>query len=107
MATDTLHHVAWRRFHDAISAPARSDVAEVHCPDEAADFIEICHARPATGVKLKAAGSHWSLSRSTVSEGSALETNWPGAEAVSSRNTGLAVDLVDLISDPLFNAMVD
>lgn len=106
MATDTLKHVEWRRFHDPILTPMRSDVAEVHCADEAADFIAICHARAATGVKLKPAGSHWSLSESTVSDGSTLETNWPGPQAVH-RNTGLAVDLMHLISDPLFNAMVE
>jgi hypothetical protein len=106
VATDTLTHVKWRRFHDPISTPIRSDVAEVHCADEAADFIGICHARPATGVKLKPAGSHWSLSESTVSDDSALETNWPGVDAVP-RNTGLARDLLDLISESLLNAMAE
>ena len=106
MTTRTLNHVEWRRFHDPHTSPKRPDVAEVHCADEAVDFIGICHARPATGVKLKPAGSHWSLSESTVSDGSALETNWPDSDAVP-RNTGLAVDLLDLISDPLFDSMAN
>lgn len=105
MAKQTLNHVEWRRFHDPNTSPG-SDVAEVHCADEAVDFIGICHARAATGVKLKPAGSHWSLSKSTVSDDSTLETNWPGADAVP-RNTGLAKDLLDLISDPLFNSMAN
>jgi len=106
VARDTLNHVEWRRFHDPIATPIRSDVAEVHCADEAADFVAICHARPASGVKLKPAGSHWSLSESTVSDDSTLETNWPGPDAVS-RNTGLAIDLLELISDPLFKSMAE
>lgn len=106
MATDTLNHVEWRRFHDPVLTPIRPDVAEVHCADEAADFIGICHARPATGLKLKAAGSHWSLSESTVSDDSALETHWPDADVVP-RNTGLAVDLLDLISKPLFDSLAN
>jgi hypothetical protein len=105
VATDTLKHVEWRRFHDPILDPKRPDVAEVHCADAPADFIEICRKRPATGLKLKAAGSHWSLSESTLSDDSALETHWPDAESVP-RNTGLAVDLRDLISQPLFDFMV-
>jgi len=106
VTTDTLNHVEWRRFHDPILTPIRSDVAEVHCADDAADIIGICHARPATGVKLKAAGSHWSLSESTISDDSALETNWPAADVVP-RNTGLAVDLLDLISNQLFNFLAN
>ena len=106
MTTDTLNHVEWRRFHDSILTPIRPDVAAVHCADEAVDFIGICHARPATGLKLKAAGSHWSLSESTVSDDSALETNWPDADGVP-RNSGLAVDLLDLISQPLFDSLAN
>jgi hypothetical protein len=104
MAEKTLHHVPWRRFHDPKNKPKRSDVADVLCADEAADFIDICQKRPATGLKLKAAGSHWSLSDSTLSDDSALETNWPDAGAVP-RNSGLAVDMLTIISDPLFNFM--
>src|SRR5215467_10470629 len=104
MATQTLNHVAWRRFDDPKNRPKRPDVAEVHCADSATDFIDICQKRPATGLKLKAAGSHWSLSDSTVSDDSALETHWPDAGAVP-LNTGLAVDMAEIISDPLFNFM--
>ena len=106
MATRTLHHVAWRRLHNSKNNPKRPDVAEVHCADAAADFIDICFKRPATGLKLKAAGSHWSLSDSTLSDDSALETHWPDAGAVP-LNTGLAVDLLDIISDQLFNFMAN
>lgn len=104
MSNQTLNHVEWRRFHDPENTPKRPDVAEVHCPDEAVDFIDICHKRLATGLKLKAAGSHWSLSESTVSDESALETHWPSADAVP-RNTGLATDLDELISDQLRHHM--
>ena len=104
MANQTLTHVPWRRFHDSKKNPRRPDVAEVHCADAAADFIDICQKRPATGLKLKAAGSHWSLSDSTVSDDSALETHWPDAGAVP-LNTGLAVDMLDIISNQLFNFM--
>src|SRR5215467_4435135 len=103
MATQTLNHVAWRRFDDPKNRPKRPDVAEVHCADAAADFIDICFKRLATGLKLKAAGSHWSLSDSTVSDDSALETHWP--EAVVVPNKGLAVDMLDIISDRLFTFM--
>lgn len=106
MSAQTLNHVSWRRFHDSKDNPKRPDVAEVHCADAAADFIDICFKRPATGLKLKAAGSHWSLSDSTLSDDSALETHWPDAGAVP-LNTGLAVDLLDIISDPLFNFMAN
>jgi hypothetical protein len=106
VSTNTLNHVEWRRFHDPVTTPIRPDVADVHCADDVADFIELCRARPATGIKLKAAGSHWSLSESTVSDDAALETSWPGADAVP-RNSGLAVDLLDLISDPLFEFLAN
>src|SRR5262245_40204232 len=105
MARKTLHNVAWQRFHDSKSSPIRPNVADVHCADAVADFIGICHDRPATGLKLKAAGSHWSLSEGTLSDDSALETHWPGADTVP-LNTGLAVDMGDLISDALFDFMV-
>src|SRR4051812_664755 len=106
MTTRTLNHVAWRRFHDPKNNPKRPDVAEVHCADAAADFIDICFKRPATGLKLKAAGSHWSLSDSTLSDDAALETHWPDADVVP-LNTGLALDLLDIISDPLLNFMAN
>src|SRR5712692_2868136 len=106
MANTTLNHVEWRRFHDSKKTAKRPDVAEVHCPDEAVNFIDICNKRPTTGLKLKAAGSHWSLSESTVSDDSALETHWPGADAVP-RNTGLATDLDELINDQLLRHMAD
>lgn len=106
MANITLTHIEWQRLHDSSKSPKRTDVAEVHCADEATDFIDICNKRPATGLKLKAAGSHWSLSESTVSDDSALETNWPGADAVP-RSTGLATDLGKLISNELFNHMLN
>jgi hypothetical protein len=101
----TLNPFEWRRFHDSNKFPKRP-VTEVYCADEAVDFIDICNNRPGTGLKLKAAGSHWSLSESTVSDDSALETNWPGADAVP-RNTGLAIDLDELISDQLFGYMAN
>lgn len=104
MIKQTLNHVEWRRFHDSNKFPKRPDVAEVHCADEIVDFIDICNKRPATGLKLKAAGSHWSLSESTVSDDSALETHWPCADDVP-RNTGLAIDLDCLISDQLRHHM--
>jgi hypothetical protein len=75
MAKKTLHHVPWRRFHDPKNNPKRPDVAKVHCADAAGDFIDIFQKRPATGLKLKAAGSHWSLSDSTLSDDSGLETH--------------------------------
>jgi hypothetical protein len=103
--TDILQHVEWRRFHDSILTPIRPDVAAVYCADEPSDFIEICRARPAAGLKLKAAGSHWSLSESTVSDDSALETNWPDPDDVH-RNSGPARDLAEFISGALFNALV-
>src|SRR5687768_11764222 len=61
VANQTLLNVDWRRFHDSQKKPPRRPDA-VHCPDEALNFIDICKQRPATGLKLKAAGSHWSLS---------------------------------------------
>ncbi|RYF51415.1 MAG: hypothetical protein EOO38_03285 [Cytophagaceae bacterium] len=105
MTVNTLTHVEWRRFHDPLLSPIRADIETVHCADNAADFIEICHARPATGRKLKAAGSHWSLSKSTLSDNVALETNWPDADTVP-RNTGLDIDMSEIISMPLFEEMV-
>ena len=105
MARDTLKNVAWRRFHDSRNAPpSRPNVAAVHCADAAEDFIQICKDRPASGLKLKAAGSHWSLSESTVSDDSALETHWPDAGNVP-LNSGLAVDMHKIISSQLYNFM--
>ena len=104
MTQKTLSHVAWRRFHDSGKIPFRPDVPNVHCADDPKDFIDICQKRPATGLKLKAAGSHWSLSGSTVSDDSALETHWPDAGAVP-LNSGLAIDLDTIISEQLFDFM--
>ncbi len=106
MARSTLHNVPWRRFHDPKTVPIRPNVNDVICADRVEDFIAICKARPSTGAKLKAAGSHWSLSRSTLSDDKALETHWPDAGAVPI-NSGLAdVDLYDIINDQLFDFMV-
>jgi hypothetical protein len=106
MAAKTLHNVPWRRYHDSKTTPIRPNVPDVICADDVANFIDICRNRPPSGLKLKAAGSHWSLSESTLSDDSALETNWPGAGKVPA-NTGLAVDMGDLISDALFDFMVN
>ncbi len=105
MTVTTLHNVAWPRFHDPKANPIRPSVPEVHCADDLGNFIDICRTRPTSGLKLKAAGSHWSLSESTLSDDSALETHWQGAGAVPV-NTGLAVDMADLINDQLFDFMV-
>lgn len=104
MASQTLNNVEWRRFHDSRKSREHPDVPTVLCADSVEDLIDICRARPATGKRLKAAGSHWSLSESTVSDHVGLESNWPGAEAVP-RNTGLAIDLYELISSQLFDHM--
>lgn len=105
MALNTLHATAWARFHDLRTTPIRPS-AEIHCASEAADFIALCRDRPSTGRKFKAAGSHWSLSESTLSDDDAIETHWPGADPVP-LNSGLAIDLFDLISDRLLNFMLE
>ncbi len=114
MAITTLHHVAWQRFHDPKAKPIRPNVKDVHCANAVRDFIDLCHNRRATGLKLKAAGSHWSLSKGTLSDDAALETHWPGAGSVP-LNAGLVVqspashlmDLADLINDATFDFMVN
>ena len=106
MAIQTLTDAPWRRFHDPGRSTERKDV---HCVDDPADFIELCRNRPATGLKLKAAGSHWSLSESTRSDNASIETNWPDT-GTSIRNSGLMkgkFDLDNLISDQLRNQLLN
>jgi hypothetical protein len=94
----------WRRFHDPAGEFIRPR-ANIHCIDGPADMIAFCRDRP-RGTPLKAAGSHWALSEATVSEGDFVETNWPGPDAVP-RNSGLALDMIALINDDLFQFMID
>lgn len=94
----------WRRFHDAESDIERPN-ATVHCFDDIRDIIALCASHP-TSKNLKAAGSHWALSETTVSDGDFIETNWPSADAVL-RNTGLAVDMFHIINPELLQRMVE
>ena len=104
MSFNTYTSRPWARFHDLKSNPIRPVGTRVTCFDSWIDLVEICKT---SGVsrKFKAAGSHWSLSESTISDGDALETNWPGPESWE-RYSGND-DLNDLYSEPLFDFLVE
>jgi hypothetical protein len=100
MTVFTFTNRPWIRHHDPLSIPARPNVAKIICFDTLVDLIQICASRTSS-VKLKGSGSHWGLSEAALSDGEAIETNWPGPEAAP-RHSGLDVDLDELFSEPLF-----
>jgi hypothetical protein len=104
MALQTLTNQEWRRKHDPREV-IQAEGITVHCADDPASFIGLCANRPAD-VRFKAAGRHWSLSTSTVSDNEWLETQWPGTQNVP-RNSGFATpDMLQLISSEAFDFLI-
>jgi hypothetical protein len=75
MAIDRLHHSPWTRKHDDPRRPLLRDVPEIVFPRTLADLAEIC--RGPEPRRLKAAGSHWALSRAAISDATFIETHDP------------------------------
>lgn len=100
----TLTPRPWIRHHDPAAQPARPLVRKIICFDALEDLITICSTR-AAGELLKASGSHWGLSDAALSDDVAIETNWPGPDAVP-RYTGLDIDLDHLYSEALFHYLI-
>lgn len=104
MSIHTLHNKPWTRHHDPRAVPVRPNVQRITCFDTIEDLINICASRP-PDTKFKASGSHWGLSEAALSDDEAIETNWPGPDAVP-RHSGFDLDLDNLYSDPLFHYLV-
>lgn len=105
MAFQSFPGQDWRRKHDPKDVFQARGVT-IHCADDAEGIITQLRDMP-PGTRLKAAGSHWSLSTSTLSDGEFVETHWPGTASVP-RNTGLAaVDMLKLVSADMFQFMLD
>lgn len=104
MTIQIMTNHSWGRHHDPLATPIRPNVARIVCFDTIDDLIGICAARQPT-TRFKASGSHWGLSEAAMSDGDAIETNWPGPEAVP-RYSGLDLDLEHLYSEPLFHHLV-
>lgn len=102
MTVQKLTHQSWRRFHDPKSHIEKPD-ANINGVDTSASAIAFVQG--SAGTRLTAAGSHWSLSKGTVSNGDSVETNWPGGGVVSLSGPA-DVDLDDLINEELFDAMI-
>ena len=102
MTEQRLTRQSWRRFHDPNSHIEKPD-ATINGIGTSASAIDL--VRRSAGTRLTAAGSHWSLSKGTVSDGESVETNWPGAGVVSLSGPA-DVDLDDLINEEVFDAMV-
>lgn len=65
----------WARKHDDPGQPTRQSVDRVVYPDSLIDLIDLCTSPGKAG--LRAAGSHWALSETAVSDGSFVETHDP------------------------------
>ena len=104
MSVHTLHNQPWARHHDPRAVPIRPNVARITCFDTIGELIHICATRP-PNTNFKASGSHWGLSEAALSDDEAIETNWPGPEAVP-RHSGFDLDLEALYSDSLFHHLV-
>lgn len=78
MPVDEVHNATWSRKHDE---PGTSTaVPSIVYPKNLVELIEICKRVPKT--KLKAAGSHWALSRAAMSDHTHIETNDPANSSV-------------------------
>ena len=76
MAAPELRNVAWARKHDDPGVPLIASAPTIAYPASLEDVIGLCRAR-APGDRLRAAGSHWALSRAAVSDSVFVETHDP------------------------------
>lgn len=104
MSIHIFHDKPWTRHHDPRTTPIRPNVQQITCFDTIEDLINIFTSRP-PNTKFKASGSHWGLSEAAISDDEAIETNWPGPEAVP-RHSGFDLDLDNFYSDSLFHYLV-
>lgn len=64
----------WTRKHDKPGTPLIAQAPVTLFPQSLQDLIAICQSRP-PGQRLHAAGSHWALSTSAISDHSFIETH--------------------------------
>jgi hypothetical protein len=72
MAVDHVLNSPWTRKHDDPRVALIPGAPKTFYPKSLADLIEICRSRPANE-RLKAAGSHWALSRAAISDHTFIE----------------------------------
>ncbi len=68
---------AWRRKHDNAEEPIKPATDRTFYATHLADLIDLCREASANGIRLKAAGSHWSLSEAALSDHTFIETHHP------------------------------
>jgi hypothetical protein len=76
VAIDEVVNSPWTRKHDDPRQPLIRRAPKIVYPRSLEDLIEICKNRPPIQ-RLKAAGSHWSLSRAAISDHTFIETHDP------------------------------
>jgi len=74
MPVDQVLNATWIRKHDL--AGTGLTAAKILFPKSLAELIELCRDH-APGTHLKAAGSHWALSRAAISDNDFVETHDP------------------------------
>lgn len=76
MTVDEVFGQAWTRMHDDPAIPVVPSTPRTVYPKSLEELIEICAKRnPAE--RIRAAGSHWSLSEAAISDGTFVETHDP------------------------------
>lgn len=94
MAIDEVAGQPWTRQHDDPALPVVPRAPRTLYPKSLAELIEICSTRqPAE--KIRAAGSHWSLSRAAISDSVFVETHDP-----NNRHQAMGRTLYDVVSVP-------
>jgi hypothetical protein len=76
VAADDFHS-PWTRKHDDPRIDLIPAAPRITRPQSLEQLIKICRTRP-PGERLKAAGSHWALSRAAISDHTFIETHDPG-----------------------------
>jgi hypothetical protein len=76
MAATEVHKVPWTRKHDEPGVALIPSAATIAYPTSLEDVIGLCQSR-APQDRLRAAGSHWALSRAAVSDSVFVETHDP------------------------------
>ena len=72
---DVLDNIPWKRKHDDPDVPVVQS-AKIAYPESLVDLIDLCRDFETYG-RLRAAGSHWSLSEAPISSQTFVETNDP------------------------------
>lgn len=77
MPIDEQNLAPWTRKHDDPRSNLFDQVAKIVYPNSLEELITLCQNRP-PDQRFKAAGSHWALSASAISDHTFIETNDPG-----------------------------